>query len=158
MTIVLSGNELADVIRGSFPEEVLFSDNGAVYVACDAIDRICKCLRDQPDQNFDLLNAITAVDWIDCFEMVYHITSTSRNVRGVIKSRVYGRDNPEVPSVISVWAGAGLQEREIYDLMGVSFVGHPDLRRIFLWEGFEGFPLRRDYLEPPLPYTWPHGG
>jgi len=90
--------------------------------------------------------------------MIYHLTSIERNTTAVLKAKVYGRDTPEVPSVVSVWKGAEIQEREVYDLMGVAFEGHPDLRRLLLWEGFEGHPLRRDYLEPPLPYKWPHGG
>ena len=68
------------------------------------------------------------------------------------------RFTPTVPSVASVWRGAILQEREVWDLMGIAFDGHPNLKRILTWEGFQGHPLRRDYLEPPLPYSWPQGG
>lgn len=158
MTLVLDGHELAGAIQRAIPDAVLSAERSGVWVRPGEIGNVCKHLREDPNQGFDLLNGITAVDWVNCFELVYHITSMARNVRGVIKSRVYGRDDPTIPSVTSVWSGAGLQEREIYDLMGVTFDGHPDLRRIFLWEGFQGFPLRRDYLEPPLPYTWPQGG
>jgi NADH:ubiquinone oxidoreductase subunit C len=76
----------------------------------------------------------------------------------VLKARVYGREAPSLPSVTGVWVGAELQEREIFDLMGVAFEDHPNLKRLLTWEGFDGHPLRRDYLEPPLPYTWPQGG
>ena len=86
------------------------------------------------------------------------MTSIVDNKTCVIKTRVFGREEPSVPSVVSVWKDDDLQEREVFDLMGISFIGHPDLRRILLWEGFQGYPLRRDYLEPPLPYSWPHGG
>jgi NADH-quinone oxidoreductase subunit C len=89
---------------------------------------------------------------------VYHLTSLSRNASTVLKVRLYGRGALALASVTSVWAGAELQEREIYDLLGVSFTDHPNLKRMLTWEGFQGHPLRRDYLEPPLPYTWPHGG
>jgi NADH:ubiquinone oxidoreductase subunit C len=58
-------------------------------------------------------------------------------------------ESPEVPSVVSVWLGAHLQEREAYDLLGIRFAGHPDMKRIFLWEGFPGHPLRKDFLELP---------
>ena len=64
----------------------------------------------------------------------------------VIKTRCYGRDNLAVPSIVSLYEGANVQEREIYDLMGISFEGHPNMKRIFLWDGFEGHPLRKDYL------------
>ena len=60
--------------------------------------------------------------------------------------RCYGRERPEAPSVVSVWKGAELQEREVWDLLGVRFEGHPNMKRILLWEGFEGHPLRRDYV------------
>jgi len=105
-----------------------------------------------------MLSAITAVDYVEYFELIYHLTSISRNYSAALKTRRYGRDDPIVPSVTSVWKGAEMQEREVYDLMGIRFSGHPNLRRILLWEGFNGYPLRRDYLEPPLPYTWPQGG
>ena len=64
----------------------------------------------------------------------------------VLKTRLYGRDFPEASSVVEVWAGAELQEREIWDLLGIRFKGHPNMKRILLWEGFEGHPLRRDFL------------
>ena len=96
-----------------------------------------------------MLNSITAVDYVEYFEVVYHITSTIHKHSAVLKAKVYGRDAPSVPSVISVWRGADLQEREIWDLMGVAFEGHPNLKRILLWEGYPGHPLQRDYLEPP---------
>ena len=64
----------------------------------------------------------------------------------IIKARVYGREAPSLPSVYHVWRGADLQEREVWDLMGVRFEGHPNMKRILLWEGFEGHPLRKDYL------------
>ena len=158
MTTATAGQELATAIEGRFPGTVVSSDEGAVWVTPGAIAGVCRFLHTDPAQSYDLLNAITAVDYVEYFELIYHLTSISRNTTAVLKSRVYGREHPEVPSVVSVWRGANLQEREVYDLMGVSFTGHPNLKRIFLWEGFDGFPLRRDYLEPPLPYTWPHGG
>ena len=74
------------------------------------------------------------------------MTSTMHNHSIVLKTRCHDRENPSVPSVISLWQGADLQEREIYDLMGIRFEGHPNLKRLFLWDGFQGHPLRKDYL------------
>ena len=71
------------------------------------------------------------------------ITNTSL----VLKSKLYGRDGNSINSVISVWKGADLQEREIWDLMGIFFEGHPNMKRILLWEGFKGHPLRKDFLK-----------
>ena len=69
------------------------------------------------------------------------------NTSVVIKSKVFGREELSAPSVISVWQGADLQEREIWDLMGIHFEGHPNMKRVLLWEGFPGHPLRKDFLE-----------
>ena len=69
-----------------------------------------------------------------------------KNQSFTLKARVYDRENPSLPSLYPIWQGADFQEREIYDLMGISFEGHPDLRRIFLWEGFPGYPLRKDFM------------
>jgi NADH-quinone oxidoreductase subunit C len=158
MTTVISGQQLeADLIH-QFPRANVVSSNSAVWVEPNELVAICLYLRENADQKFDLLNSVTAVDYISYFELVYHITSTSRNASIILKTRCEGRLAPEAPSIVSVWKGAELQECEIYDLMGIRFIGHPNLKRIFLWEGFQGYPLRRDYLEPPLPYTWPHGG
>ena len=158
MTSAVSGHDLAAAISRRLPEAVVASDSAAVWVQPDAVATTCAFLHDDPDQRFELLSALTAVDYVEHFELVYHLTSISRNASCVLKARCYGREAPTVPSVTGVWKGAELQEREVYDLMGLHFSGHPNLKRIFLWEGFEGHPLRRDYLEPPLPYQWPHGG
>jgi len=120
-----------------------------VWIKPDAVLKVCRQLHDIPDLAFDFLNSITGVDYVDHFEMVYHLTSLRHNQAVVLKARCYGRDNPTVPSVVEVWQGADLQEREVYDLMGIVFQGHPSLKRIMLWEGFPGHPLRKDYLEPP---------
>src|SRR3972149_943495 len=83
------------------------------------------------------------------FEVVYHLLSIGHNLAATLKVRTHDRENPEVPSVTLVWRGAHFQERETYDLMGIRFQGHPDLRRIFLWDGFPGHPLRKDWLNFP---------
>ena len=98
---------------------------------------------------FNLLSAISAVDYFDYFEVVYHVTSTTNLHTAIVKAKVWGRDEPSLPSVVSVWQGADFQEREIWDLMGVRFEEHPNLKRILLWEGYPGHPLRKDYLELP---------
>ena len=158
MTKVIPGQQMAADLIQQFPEATITSGDEAVWVKASDLVTICLYLRENTDQQFDLPNSVTAVDYINYFELVYHITSTSRNAAIILKTRCEGRLSPEAPSIVSVWKGAELQECEVYDLMGIRFTGHPNLKRIFLWEGFQGYPLRRDYLEPPLPYTWPHGG
>ena len=107
---------------------------------------IATYLKKTPGLDFDYLTAITAVDYLDYFEVIYQLTSLRRNHSLVVKARCYGRDNPALPSVVGLWRGADFQEREIYDLFGISFEGHPNLKRIVLWDGFQGHPLRKDYL------------
>ena len=158
MTTELMGGELADALRERFADAVLGADENAAFIAPEAIADVCRFLRDDPAHDYRLLNSITAVDYVEHFDVVYHLTSLSRNAMAVLKARVYGRGEPSLPTVSGVWRGATLQEREVWDLLGVGFDGHPNLKRILTWEGFQGHPLRRDYLEPPLPYSWPHGG
>ena len=74
------------------------------------------------------------------------MTSMNKHHTAIVKTRLDGRDELTLPSVYHLWRGADFQEREIWDLMGISFAGHPNLKRIMLWEGFDGHPLRKDYL------------
>ena len=99
--------------------------------------------------DFDYLTNITAIDYYDYFEVVYQLTSLKQNRSLVLKTRCYGRENPVLPSLVSLWRGADFQEREIYDLMGIRFEGHPNMKRIVLWDGFPGYPLRKDYWQWP---------
>ncbi|MYA51706.1 MAG: NADH-quinone oxidoreductase subunit C [Chloroflexi bacterium] len=158
MTTATAGNALAESLRSPFPDAVVESDESAVWIEPSAIADVCAFLRDDPAHDYQMLGSLTAVDYVEYFEVVYHLTSLSRNATAILKARVYGRDDVSLPSVTGVWRGATLQEREAWDLMGVGFDGHPNLKRILTWEGFQGHPLRRDYLEPPLPYSWPQGG
>ena len=96
--------------------------------------------------DFNFLNSITAIDYINHFEIVYHLTSIDKEHTAIIKTRLDGREELSLPSVYHLWRGADFQEREIWDLMGIGFSGHPNLKRIMLWEGFDGHPLRKDYL------------
>lgn len=147
MTLVsLSGDTLARRLQEVAPGAVIGWNDAAVWVAPDAIGRVASVLHDDPELDFKFLNAISAVDFVEHFELVYHLMSLAKEHTGVIRSRVYGREEPTVDSVVSVWRGADFQEREIWDLMGVRFTGHPNMKRIMLWEGFEGHPLRKDFL------------
>lgn len=149
MTRALAGEEVARRIEQAVPGSVVASRGIDVWVQAGQAREVCRFLRHDPELNFDFLNAITGVDYVDHFEVVYHLTSLRHNHSLVIKAKCTGRDSPSLPSVIEVWVGADLQEREVYDLMGITFEGRPSLKRVLLWEGFPGHPLRRDYLEPP---------
>ena len=145
MTVALSGKEIASQLEERFPGSIVESDPKSLVVKSDFLLAITTFLKDTPDLDFDYLNYITAIDYYDHFEVVYQLTSTEHNHSLVLKTRCYQRDNPVLPSVISLWQGADFQEREIYDLMGIKFEGHPNMKRIVLWEGFKGHPLRKDY-------------
>jgi NADH-quinone oxidoreductase subunit C len=146
MTVALSGKEIASQIEEKFPGSVEESGQASLVVKSDSLLPVLTFLRDTPSLKFDYLNYITAVDYYSYFEVVYQLTSLEHNHTIVIKTRCYGRENPAVPSVIGLWQGADFQEREIYDLMGIKFESHPNLKRIFLWDGFPGHPLRKDFL------------
>jgi NADH-quinone oxidoreductase subunit C/D len=122
-----------------------------------------RALRD--DFGYDQLCSVTGVDYLpeNKMEVVYHVLQTTGGPLLVFKVQV-PRDDPVVPSIVSIWQGAEFQEREAWDLLGIRFEGHPDLRRILMWEGFEGHPLRKDWKEPyfeeeikPYKNRWPDG-
>ena len=142
----MAGEALAKRLQASLPNVVEEWDEGAVWVKPSHIAQVAHFLTAEPDLDFDYLNSISAVDFIDHFEVVYHLTSIRQLHHAVVKAKLYGRESPSLPSVYHVWRGADFQEREIWDLMGVYFEGHPNMKRIMLWEGFEGHPLRKDYL------------
>jgi NADH-quinone oxidoreductase subunit C len=114
-------------------------------IAPERIVSVCGFLKH--DQGFVRLSSVTAVDRDPSeprFEVVYHLHSIEHNERVRLKCRVSG-ENPEIDSVTSVWRSADWYEREVFDLFGIRFAGHPDLRRIMLPEDWEGHPLRKDY-------------
>lgn len=141
-----------------------------VVVEPDDLVEVCRFLRDDPRLRFDLLNCITSVDYLETdpkktakagfephLEVVYHLSSLTHRHRLVLKvilprwKENKAGDLPELPSLVSVWRTADWHEREVYDLGGVWFRGHPNLRRILMSEDWIGHPLRKDY-EYPLEY------
>ena len=113
----------------------------------EQIVEVLRLLRDAPELAFEMLSDVTCVDYQGedpRFEVVYHLYSVAKNHRVRVKARV-SEAEPELPSAVGLYASADWMEREVYDLYGVRFRGHPDLRRILLYDGFEGHPLRKDY-------------
>lgn len=158
MTEVLDHTKLANIVRNGIKGSVCRESTGDLSVELEKLRDVLGFLQKEESLDFKLLNSITAVDYIEFFQLIYHLTSLTHNHCAVIKVDIFDRSNPTAPSVIDIWRGADYQEREIYDLMGIQFKDHPNLKRLLLWEGFDGHPLRKDYLEPPLPYNWPQGG
>ena len=118
-----------------------------IYVARENIREACALLRDDPQCAFNFLSDITCVDWYPSeprFEVVYHLLSIPNKERVRLKVRL-DSGSPAVESLTSVWPGANYFEREVFDLFGIRFTGHPYLRRILMPEDWEGHPLRKDY-------------
>jgi NADH-quinone oxidoreductase subunit C len=133
-----------------------------VTVAPENLSKLLTTCKNSPSLAFTLLSDITAVDWMDHrderFEVVYQLLSLSKVWRLTVKVAVSESD-PEISSVVSLWAGANFLEREVWDMFGIRFKGHPDLRRILMYEEFVGHPLRKDYplqgKQPRIPLRAP---
>jgi len=170
----MKGPGFADALAHACPGAVLGSNVEALdpwlEIAPERVAEVCAWLKASSDPRFDALECITAVDWCEPdpkkaakvswqphIEMVYHLWSTSARATLVLKTKLPRWLNdvpgqlPEIPSVAGVWRTADWHEREVYDLSGVFFTGHPDLRRILCPEDWEGYPLRKDY-QMPLEY------
>ena len=118
-----------------------------VRIPAAKLVEVCKYLKENPAMAFDVPNQMTAVDFIkeNLFELVYYLYS-SKQKHGIVLKVQIDRASAQVDSVTPIWSGMDWQEREVFDLMGIQFKGHPNLKRIMMWEGFSGFPLRKDYI------------
>ena len=147
-------DSLAETLRKKFPGAVLSVDVDTarseltVHIAAPRIVEIARFLHDDPMACFDHLTDICSADYPDApqrFEVIYQLLSLPRGKRIRLKARVH-EDNPAIDSVTGIWRAAGFLEREVYDMMGIRFIGHPDLRRILLPDDYdEGHPLRKDF-------------
>ncbi|MBA2286166.1 MAG: NADH-quinone oxidoreductase subunit C [Ktedonobacteraceae bacterium] len=138
---------IAQITGQALTPRTLKGDFLAIEVDRTNLVAVCRFLRDQ--LGFDLLSCISGVDMLDHLETVYHVRSTTRNQLLQIKVRL-DHEKPEVESVISVWITANWLERETYDLFGIKFAGHPDLRRMLLDDDFEGYPLLKSFHQVPF--------
>ena len=141
-----------DALKSKFPDDGLafsqFRDNHRMVVPASRLQAVLSCLKS--DLGFDMLSEITAIDYLeyegatDRFGVVYVLINTRTGERLVLKTFVNDPD-PELPSMYPLWKSADWLEREVYDMFGIKFAGHPDLRRILMPEEFTAFPLRKDY-------------
>jgi len=158
-------------LESRFPEAVSLDERKGFegyLVDVGSLRDVALALRDE--MGYDFLSSLTAVDYLtdkedaeSFFEVVYHVYKSTGGTALVFKVQV-PRDNPAVPSITDIYPGADFQEREAWDLMGIKFDDHPDLRRILMWDGFEGHPLRKDWQEvyfedevKPFKNRWPGG-
>jgi NADH-quinone oxidoreductase subunit C len=170
----MSGTAFLERLKSKFGDKITGENLAAIdpwiEVSPDGLVAVCKYLRDESDLRFNMLNCISGVDyfepdekkaakvdWKPHTEVVYHLSSLPHKTTLVVKVILpRWKDDkpgelPEVPSVSGVWSTADWHEREVYDLSGVNFIGHPDLRRILCPEDWVGHPLRKDY-QMPLEY------
>ena len=160
----LAPNDIAEKIKEKFADQVVevveFRDQVSVIVKRDQILSILKFLHDDPLLSLDHLQDLTAVDYIKKkeirFEVVYNLYSIRHRHKIRIRAQVPENDT-KIDSVVPIWSGANWHERECYDMFGITFTGHPDLRRILMPEDWEGFPLRKDYplKGPEFDKDWP---
>ncbi|MDJ0851955.1 MAG: NADH-quinone oxidoreductase subunit C [Myxococcota bacterium] len=145
------GSEALRHLIDDLPDAVLETHaqhgDATARVEAGSIVRVAELLRDTPELQFEMLTDLTCVDYMGeepRFEVVYHFYSVARNHRVRIKARV-SESSPELSTLTGLYASADWMEREVFDLYGVRFSGHPDLRRILLYDEFQGHPLRKDY-------------
>ena len=149
-----ASDELKGILEQRLPGVSLALDGTALRVQPKDLIAVCRCLKETQPLGLDYLSNLTAVDYppdpagggTGRIEVVYHLYSMAQQHGPVTLLVSLERANPTVDSVTPLWRGAEFQEREVYDLFGVTFEGHPDLRRILMWEGFEGHPMRKDYV------------
>jgi len=151
--VQLTLEEIAGKLNARFPEAVKSVETahaGDPFLVIDParIVNVCRTLRDDPELSFEWLMCLSGVDYPpDHIAVVYHLHSQTHGHKAVLKV-LLDRNDPRVASVESVWRMADWHERECYDMFGVHFDGHPDLRRILLPFDWEGYPLRKDYVYP----------
>ncbi len=146
-------NEIRSLLQENFPAAIKRenpeSSPPMLYLDGDAIHEVCQFLHTHDALYFDSLSCLTGIDngaEAGTMEVVYHLYSIPYDLHLALSVEL-DRKNPSIISVSDLWGGANWHEREAYDLLGISFLGHPDLRRILLPEDWEGYPLRKDYEE-----------
>ncbi len=142
----LDGHRVAARLGAALPGIVTRATDEWVEVEPERVQEALRWLHGSEEFDAAQLSNLTSVDRYTSFEVVYHLQSLDLNQQVVVKAILADHDAPSLPSAYPVYKGALLQEREVYDLMGIRFADHPDLRRLFLWEGFPGHPLRKDFL------------
>jgi len=141
--------QLKELVTGIAPD-ASFEDGRqflTVTVSPAQLHPLLKSLKENPETNFDFMFCISGVDIQDKLMVVYHLESTNLKHQIVLKTAATDREKPELDSVVDLYKGAELHENEIFDLFGIVFKGHPNLRRMFMPDDWKGFPLRKDYID-----------
>ena len=166
-----ASNTCLTLVKSKLGDKILEASlnlgDAEVRISSEHILECCQLLKLDSELSFDMLINVTAVDFMDTdfierpddrFEVVYHLMSMKTKYRLRIKAAV-SEQEPSIASVTSIWAGADFMESEVWDMFGISFEGHPDLRRILMYDEFKGQPLRKDYpvqgKQPRIPLIKP---
>ena len=145
----MTTEEILGKLQETFGDRVIDLTDGEnleafIRIAAEAIGEVALYLRDDEAMGFESLMCLSGVDYPEHLTVVYHLFSTAKRHKTVLKVEV-GREDPHVPTVEHVWKVANWHEREVYDMFGIVFDGHSDLTRILCPDDWEGFPLRKDY-------------
>ena len=145
----MTSEELKNHISSVLPSST-FDETGEflnVIISSEDLLPLMQDLRSKSEFDFDYLFCLTCVDWKDHLMMVYHLLSKTYKHTLVVKAKIADRDNAQIETVCRIWRTAEFHEREVFDLFGVKFINHPDLRRLFLTDDWNGYPLRKDYAD-----------
>ena len=146
MIVEIDASNVASQIEQRFPSAVEDVTSNTIVIKGNMLLSVAHFLKDTPSLDFSFLNTLVGTDYLDYIEVVYFLESITHQHKIYLKVRIFDREHPIIPSVVSLWKSADYQEREIFDLLGVTFKDHPNMKRIVMWQGFEGHPLRRDFL------------
>ena len=145
----MTNEELKQAVTNLFPT-VTYDETGEflnILVDHTELRPLMKALRSNKVFRFDYMFCVTCVDWKTHLTMVYHLLSKTIRHTVVVKAKINDTNNPEIETISDLWKTANFHEREVYDLFGVRFLNHPDMRRILLDEDWEGYPLRKNYVD-----------
>jgi len=144
-------NEALQTLIGSWIPELEFTEEGSqflnIMVQPEQLHQLLSKLKDDKETKFDYLFCLSGVDWGKELGVVYHLESTIFRHIIVVKVQTEDRENPTFDSVYDIWKTAEFHEREVFDFFGIKFNNHPNLKRLFLTEDWDGFPLRKDYVD-----------
>jgi NADH/F420H2 dehydrogenase subunit C len=147
----MMNNEALQNLISGFGDNLEFTSEESeflnVIVPKEQLHDVCTQLKTNPELKFDYLYCVTGMDWGKELGVIYHLESLDHNHMIVVKVKTEDRENPVLDSVHDIWKTADFHELEIFDLFGITFNNHPKLRRIFLTPDWEGYPLRKDYVD-----------
>ena len=145
----MTNEEMKSAVTALFPT-VTYDETGEflnILISSTELRPLMSTLHSSKEFDFDFLFCLTCIDWKTHLTMVYHLLSKSHKHAVVVKAKIADVFNPEIETVCDIWQTANFHEREVFDLFGVKFLNHPDLRRILLDDDWDGYPLRKNYVD-----------